>query len=116
MTIAAECPNCNLIFEGESDFSVRNERDEHLQYCVLPLGHKILQNLLFLLLLIAMPLIVMVMVLVVILHPIAYPFLYAMDLFLNNKVLTWKEYQKRLGLLPEVSTRKKVKAAKDLEI
>jgi hypothetical protein len=37
------CEKCGRVFEGNKEWDVRFTRDEHQEYCKLPVKHKILQ-------------------------------------------------------------------------
>jgi DNA-directed RNA polymerase subunit RPC12/RpoP len=89
-----KCTNCGRTFSGKNDFDVEYTRDQHYTYCCLKRIHKVMQIVLFPLTAIGLIVLLIGGITYFTLAPIAYPFMYAINLFLDNKIYTFKEFNK----------------------
>ena len=91
-TYQLTCSYCHRVFEGKDKWNVMWAEADHEKYCALPSVHKVMKWLLLPLATVALIIFICVGVAFFALARLAYPFVYALELVVNNEVISWQSF------------------------
>ena len=92
-TYEYSCPKCDRVFTSTNELMARFAQENHTDYCLLPTKYKVLQVILFPLGFVGMACFLFGALAYLSLAPVAYPFILATSLLLDNKIYTWDEFK-----------------------
>ncbi len=102
-----QCPKCGRLFYGKKEnyWAIEFAFQEHVKYCNLTTKQKVLRIVLSPLAFVSIPTLMLGEGLWMILHPLGYPFVYALKLLVENEAISWDRYQRFAGMEPTVKQR-----------